>query len=198
MKWFFLVLAVFAGCVAPIRPYVWQESSPTQETEYDPYMDQGAGSVTGQAFLQRKDGVTVRAAGSVVTLDPATSLGDEWWDRPVRYAHEYFDVPPSRAFRRARRCVRADADGNFRFENLPVGKYYIQAEVTWKPGYDWVGGLVGAMVEIRNGEMVSVSLGPAMWRFRKALPVYFSRDSLDANKIVPMRGRSEPVCPEKI
>ena len=212
MKWLFLGLVGFAGCVAPIRPYVWQEPSSIKEDEYTPYAEQGAGSITGQAFLQRKDGVTVRAAGSIVTLDPATSIGKEWWDRPVRYAHEYFDIPPSHAFRRARRCVRADADGNFRFENLPAGKYYIQTSVTWQPGgywadrivgeiveiRNWDGGIVGAMVEIQSDETVSVTLGPAALQIdRASLSVWFVR-SLDGSKRwVGAKGHAEPICPKK-
>ena len=188
----------FAGCVAPIRPYVWQEPSSIKEDEYTPYAEQGAGSVIGQAFLQRKDGVTVRAAGSIVTLDPATSIGKEWWDRPVRYTHEYFDIPPTPAFLDARRCTRADADGNFRFEHLPAGKYYIQTEVAWQPGGHWAGGLVGAMVEIWNDETVSVALGPAAWRInRAALSVWFVRSPDGYKKWVGAKGHPEPVCPKK-
>ena len=200
MKTLFLIIALMvAGCVQ-VRPYVWSPPSPAQEAEYAPYMELGTGNVTGQAFLQRKDGMTVRAAGRIVTLDPATSIGKEWWNRPVRYAHEYFDIPPSHAFRQARRCVRADADGNFRFENLPAGKYYVQTSVTWQPGDYWAGGMVGVMVEIWNDETVSVALGPAAWRINKALPIYFFRN-LSADKTayfnVPIGGHSEPVCPEK-
>lgn len=198
MKWLFLVLVGFAGCVAPIRPYVWQEPSSAKEDEYAPYMEQGVGSVTGQAFLQRKDGMTVRAAGRIVTLDPATRNGKEWWDRPVRYVHEYFDIPPAPAFLDARRCTRADADGNFRFEHLPTGKYYIQTSVTWQPGDYWTGGMVGAMVEIRNDETVSVALGPAALQINRAsLSVWFVR-SLDGSKRwVGAKGHTEPICPKK-
>lgn len=87
------------GCAthSPI-PYVWSEATNEQAAEYIPYMQSGTGVITGQAFLVRRDGMTVRAAGDIVTLDPATTLGTEWWVRPVHYHHEYFDIPPSIAF----------------------------------------------------------------------------------------------------
>ena len=127
-------------------------------------MGSGTGSVTGQAFLQRRDGMTVRAAGRIVTLDPATSYGRVWWNRPVRAVREYFDIPPSPAFLQARRCVRADADGNFRFEKLPAGGYFVQVSVTWQPGDRVAGGMVGREVAVQDGQAVLVALGPGNFR----------------------------------
>ena len=195
MKWFFVLsFVVLAGCVSAIPPYMWQGASPEQEAEYASYMVSGAGVVTGQAFLQRRDGVTVRAAGRIVTLDPATSYGRVWWNRPVRYVHEYFNIPPSTAFLRARRCIRADADGNFRFENLPAGVYFVQVSVTWQPGSRVQGGMVGAEVEVVGGRVISVALGPGNWRIdRASLPLFFRRIS---GEHVPLAGRPEPTCPE--
>lgn len=191
MKHFWVAFVVLVGCVA-VRPYVWRKMSTDQESEYAPYMKSGSGTVIGQAFLQRRDGITVRAAGRIVTLDPATSIGQEWWDRPVHFVHEYFDVPPSYAFLSARRCVRADADGNFRFEEIPSGMYYLQTSVTWQPGRTRQGGMVGKVVEVRGGEVVSVVLGPAAYRIdRENLRPFFVTRSGP-----PLSGNPEPVCPK--
>ena len=173
------IYCMLLGCAPSIPPYTWGPVPQNQEAEYAPYMKEGAGSVAGQAFLNQRGGATVKASGRIVTLDPATSLGREWWIRPVVYRHEYFDVPPSPVFLAARRHTVADADGRFRFEGLPDGKYFVQTSVTWEVGRGRAavqGGLVGQEVEVVDGGAVDVILGPRAWRTDlSGLRVYYSQ-----------------------
>ncbi|EGY53163.1 hypothetical protein HMPREF9371_0654 [Neisseria shayeganii 871] len=102
----------------------------------------------------------VRAAGETVTLDPATTIGTEWWRKAGIYYVHRNQVPPSPGFSEARRTTVADADGNFTFENLPAGKYYVRTKVTWEIGgyFPTQGGLVGKMVEVKDNEPTRVIL----------------------------------------
>ena len=100
--------------------------------EYQPYLAAGNATITGQAFLTQRGGDVVKAAGRTVTLDPATSVGNEWWEKVVTDRYDQSETPPSTAFQQARRTTTADADGRFRFSDLPPGKYYLHTVVTWE------------------------------------------------------------------
>lgn len=159
---FLAALGVAAtGCArrGPRSP-TWLPQSEAREAEYRPYMAPGTATLTGQAFLTRRDGGVVKAAGRKVTLDPATSVGAEWWDKVGRLWLQAHLVPPSEAFWKARRTVVADADGRFKFADLPAGRYYVRSEVTWEVGgyYPTQGGLVGKLIEVRPGAIEDVIL----------------------------------------
>jgi len=143
------VVLVFAGCETLPPPPTWNPVTAELEAEYQPYLVAGAGTLTGQAFLSQRGGGVVKAAGQNVVLDPATTLGNEWWGKAgKKWVHRML-TPPSPAFAKARRTVVADADGKFHFSKLPAGKYYVHTEVTWDVAYLGVqGGIVGQLIEV--------------------------------------------------
>jgi hypothetical protein len=162
MKHFFLiVLFLLAGCVAtpPVQtpPPEWNSVNETYESEYIPYLGTGTGEITGQAFLTQRGGVVVKAAGRNVTIDPATSVGNEWWAKAGIIWQFKSLTPPSPNFHKARKTTVADADGRFKFSNIPDGEYYVRTEVTWLAG-TIQGGLVGSKVTVKNGMPTEVIL----------------------------------------
>ena len=161
MRVYFVALAaaLLSGCVT-MTPPQWNPVSDATEAEYQPYLTGGTGSVTGQAFLTQAGGAVVTAAGRTVTLDPATSVGNEWWGKAGKLWVFRALTPPSPGFAKARRTTVADAEGRFKFSDLAAGKYYVRTEVTWEVG-DYVptqGGLVGQVVEVRDGKTSEVIL----------------------------------------
>ncbi len=54
------------------------------------------------------------------------------------------------------RITTADANGEFRFENLPAGKYHLQTTITWavpgRYGLQSSGGVVSEKVTILEGQ----------------------------------------------
>jgi hypothetical protein len=163
MKKIAVSLALFglvSSCATVVSPPEWNPSSDAGEAEYGPYLKDGTASVSGQAFLTQQNGGVVKAAGRLVTLDPATSVGDEWWGKAGKFWVHRAITPPSPGFQKARRMTVADADGRFKFSDLPGGKYYVRTEVTWEIGnyYPTQGGLVGQLVEIGDGQIKEVIL----------------------------------------
>src|SRR4051812_19516625 len=111
-KCIYLVAVMFLlSCVPMIPPPQWRPNSDAAEAEYQIYLAGGTGSVTGQAFLTQRNGGVVKAAGREVTLDPATSVGNEWWTKAGKFWVQRTLTPPSLGFAKARRTVVADADG---------------------------------------------------------------------------------------
>lgn len=157
--WVVALIAVLSGCMMNPLPQ-WNAVSDAAEAEYQPYLAGGTESLAGQAFLAQRDGGVVKAAGRTVTLDPATSVGNEWWGKAGKFWVHRSLTPPSPGFAKARRTTVADADGRFKFSGLARGKYYVRTEVTWEiGGYNPTqGGLVGQVVEVRDGQTTEVVL----------------------------------------
>lgn len=157
-----VVLAVFvAGCTAPSRPPpTWNQANEGLEAEYAPYLKPGRATLAGQSFLTQRGGGVVKGAGRTVTLDPATTIGNEWWGKTGKLWMYRTLTPPSPGFHKARRTTVADADGRFRFTDLPGGRYYVRTEVTWEAGGidSTQGGLVGQPVELADGQSKDVVL----------------------------------------
>jgi hypothetical protein len=151
--------ALLCSC-ATVKPPVWNAISDSAEAEYQAYTPGGTASLSGQAFLTQRGGGVVKAAGRTVTLDPATSVGNEWWAKSGKsWALRSF-TPPSPGFAKARKTTVADADGRFKFLGLAPGKYYVRTEVTWEAGgyTPTQGGLVGQLVEVKADQPTEVVL----------------------------------------
>ena len=156
---FVFISVLFVGCATVTPPPKWNETSMGLESEYTKYQVEGTGSVSGQAFLSQQGGGTVKAAGNNVTLDPATSVGNEWWGKAaIVWVHRAL-TPPSANFHKTRRTTVADADGRFKFKNIPTGRYYVRTEVTWMvPTRGIQGGIVGRLIEVKDGETTELIL----------------------------------------
>ena len=122
------VAAFFSSCaqVPKVIPITWNSATAENEAEYGAYTSKGAASVIGQAFLSQRGGGVVKAAGQTITLDPATTIGNEWWGKAGKVWAHKDEVPPVAQFLRARRTAIADAEGRFKFSNVPPGRYYLR------------------------------------------------------------------------
>lgn len=161
---FAISLLISACATTPPAPSTpapsWSPVSDANEAEYLPYLQPGTSTLRGQAFLTQAGGRVVTAAGRTVTLDPATTVGNEWWGKSAKVWVHRALTPPSPTFFKARRSTTADADGRFVFSDIPAGKYYVRTEVTWEVGRHnpTQGGLVGRLVDVRDGKPNEVIL----------------------------------------
>ncbi|WP_019920853.1 lipoprotein [Duganella zoogloeoides] len=148
-----LAIAALAGCASRPPAPTYKQFSSSAEAEYEPYLVDGNSEIVGQAFLAQKGGGTVKAAGRLVTIDPVTEVSRAWWYQAGKVWRYKSTVPPFPKFVSARRSTTADADGRFKFSNIPAGSYYIRTEITWDvPFHGAQGGLVTGIVEVKAGE----------------------------------------------
>lgn len=160
MKHSALIAALLLSACATHKPQPFAPVNESGRAEYASYLVEGGATLRGQAFLTQRGGGTVKAAGRKVTLDPATSIGRDWWQKAGKtYAFSHRS-PPAEEFLKARRSTTADADGRFRFDKLPPGNYFVRTEVTWEVGgYNPIqGGALGRMVTVPASGEVEVVL----------------------------------------
>ncbi len=119
----------------------------------------GSGTIKGQAFLRRNDGMVVYAAGSDVRLIPKSTYADERMNaiygggkigryvQPVNNNPQYISMT---------KVTRANGEGRFEFKNLADGEYYIVTPVSWMAGDMPQGGSLMERVTIRGGNSVDL------------------------------------------
>jgi len=126
--------------------------------EYRAFLQGGAAELRGQAFLTTRGGEVRVAAGRVVTLDPATTYAREWFRRFGADVARFDAVPPDTTFIKARKTTTANAEGRFRFSGLAPGDYIVRTTVTWEVGSEMQGGVVAALVSVKEGQTEEVVL----------------------------------------
>jgi hypothetical protein len=120
----------------------------------------GKTTIKGEAFFRAENGRVVYAAGEWVYLIPATPysdarfasfFGDEKYLRATRLFLFQEADPRYRDFMRA---TKADSGGNFQFDQVGPGRYYIWTTATWIPD-NWIlpaGGLIYDKIEVSGHE----------------------------------------------
>lgn len=151
-------LAVLSACatMAPIE----RPSFPL--AEYEALPKEGTGAVTGQVFLRTMVGEVRYGAGSDVWLNPVTSYSTHWFQNDYsRPGTKLMPADPRQDDYIIE--VQADGHGNFRFDNVPPGDYYLTSEVVWHVPLGQFsstaqGGVISKRITVENGEEVRVML----------------------------------------
>lgn len=172
--------ALLAGCAAPsvqpVRsPYVdYVVGAPFDEPQAKALMQPGAGKVTGSAFMRQRGGGVVTCAGSAVRLVPGTAYAVERFtalngtaptagstmyrgalETPARF------TPEPLQYVLLQRSATCDAQGRFKFDNVPAGQYFVVTRVSWRVGYAVQGGDLSHLVTVQeNGPDLDVVLSP--------------------------------------
>jgi hypothetical protein len=155
-----LAMPLLAGCL----------TGPTQEVDlgdvsvFDAYRGGGPGTVVGQAFIRRDNGSVVTCAGDKVLLIPYAGGFSKAWDvaqtgvQPVsgsgRRISEMAGSDPR--FSEIVRRSQCDAQGNFRFNNVPVGRWVVFTQVTWEADDVRRGGGIGRRIAVTGAKPVEV------------------------------------------
>ncbi len=139
---------------APDTPRV-----PFSEAEYNALKKSGTGGLTGQAFLRTQGGDVKTAAGSTVRVEPATTISDQRFEVSCKGGKALAGDKDARVDQFVRETT-ADAEGRFKFNNLPPGAYYLTTTVMWSAasryGLSPQGGYLMKRVEIENKKIAEV------------------------------------------
>jgi hypothetical protein len=128
------------------------------EKDFAPYFVKGTATVKGQAFLKTMGGDVKYAAGDEIRLFPAVDY--------TREIVEYSKIGGADNIDETwLKYVRKDVAGgfgNFEFNNLPPGDYFLETAIFWEvPGrYGLIksGGIIKKQIKVLNGETVTVIL----------------------------------------
>lgn len=148
---------MLSGCASMpgLQPAV-KPSISYSAADHAAWKETGTAVVTGQAFLRQQGGGVVTCAGSPVYLLPKSPYFDEL--ATIIESRRKPDMTGFSADGFPGRSGQCDAQGNFRFENLPEASWYVISEVRWTIGYATQGGELVDTVTTTAGQTTNVLL----------------------------------------
>ena len=155
-----LAVMLLIGCTTPA--YVIVNDFNAEESAY--ILEEGSFSIQGSAFLRQRGGGVVGCQGNVVSLYPATrhmteifrhAYGSTEGGGYISHIPEFENID-SRVGKYSRK-TQCDIQGEFSFDDLVPGIYYVETTVSWNvPGSFWTsnkqGGALMQRVEIVDGD----------------------------------------------
>ena len=131
----------------------------------------GDANINGQAFLNTKGGTVVTCAGNYVQLTPVNSYSSERMQILYKstqsgyldsFTRSYMTLTPEAPseYNSLSRQARCDAQGNFKFKNVPSNKeYFVTTSVIWGVD-DFVkeGGFLMLRIKPKPSELMEIIL----------------------------------------
>ena len=165
----FLLLLVLAGCATP-------QGSPLPTLEITAPFDaaaaklllaDGTNIVKGNAFMRQQGGGVVTCAGQTVHLIPATPYASQRamalynsTERGMNSRRKFRFIPDPPEYYTTVRTSRCDSQGNFVFERVADGDFYVNTRVAWQVASTQQGGQLMHRVSVRGGQTVSLVIAP--------------------------------------
>ena len=161
-----ILLVVLAACIPAIQKHkMVNVFDPDEVSWFDKY---GGNSIKGSALIRQVGGGVVTCAGNEVELFPSSAYADErmlaiYGSNSAGYS-EYGsllieDLPDIQYLFKSKETF-CDAQGFFKFSNLPDGSYYVVTSVVWHVGSDSQGGALMQAVRLSGGQEAEVVLSP--------------------------------------
>lgn len=157
------VLALLvSGCVAPspqrasapLRISAVFDAAAARDAIKD-----GPHTISGSAFMRQRGGGVVTCAGYEVSLIPVNAYAETRISylyaernagfRPVSADRLAFDPDPPE-YQELRRQTKCDQRGEFRFEAVADGEYFVIAVVIWEAGKSAQGGTLFTRVKVQG------------------------------------------------
>lgn len=151
---------MLSGCIASKPPVALNNKFDTALTK-SLFESRGKNTIQGNAFLRQQGGGVVTCAGSDVRMLPVTQYSTEriqhiysnsergyrpFFMGPVQFTENPYEY---QQYHVTNVC---DSQGNFSFDNVGDGDYYVTTMVKWQVGYNMQGGLLMQKVKVSNGE----------------------------------------------
>jgi hypothetical protein len=168
---FLAMFALLAGCAAPMQPTTWRIAQPFDADQARALLQPGPNTIKGNGFIRQRGGGVVTCAGSQVRLIPLT----EYAKQRLTYLYGsgmYTGValwrpgesvvfePDPPAYAELTRITRCDGQGNFVFDRVADGEFFVSTVVTWVVASQPQGGSLITRVRVSGGVVESVVLSP--------------------------------------
>jgi hypothetical protein len=144
----------------------YQISVPFDQEQATRLLADGSATIAGRSAIRRPDGGLATCAGQPVYLVPATEYArvrmralygsDQRGARLDGRSHRFEPDPP--AYSRLVRQERCDANGNFRFDRVAAGSFFVTAVVRWQQGERQAGGSLMQRATAVPGRRVELNL----------------------------------------
>lgn len=158
--------AVLTGCAAPVqqRPAI-NISVPFDSAQASRLLQDGANTIKGNAFLRQRGGGVVTCAGSQVYLVPGTDYAKQRFaalysgDGNTGINRRRIDpifVPDSAEYKASVKTTKCDAQGNFVFDRVADGTFYLTTVVNWQVGGVNQGGHLMHRAQVKGVETLNL------------------------------------------
>ena len=167
------VVVLTAACAAPTPPAPpAQMTAPFNAADVAWSLAPGTATVEGRAAVPAGGSAAHTCAGSEAQLVPAgiyatemmrMVFGNDTRGYVTLASSPRYPTNIPADFPRSIRRVGCDADGRFRFEGVPAGRWYVFSNVIWRSGGGETapeGGALMQRVEVAQGARVNVVLSP--------------------------------------
>lgn len=171
-KKLFMLLPLFflEACQLYPKIQIYNIKSPFDEKEAEKLMKPGKNTIIGNSFLRMRNGGIITCAGYKVTLIPVTAYAEERMlmlynnktkgFNPLVYngqhLRKYQFEPEWAAYSDFTKETMCDSSGNFKFNNIADGSFYILTNVNWETPsqYNTImnGGTLMEKITVKNGE----------------------------------------------
>jgi hypothetical protein len=158
-----LVIAFcITGCVQPQAPITVTLNSTFNEEEAKSLLKDGTNTIQGNAFMRQQGGGVVTCAGNEVFLTPDTDYSKERMvaiygsseiglsQRPIQF------IPDIKAYKDLVKKTQCNSQGNFKFEKVADGTFYVVTSVLWQVANSPQGGNLMKKVSVKNGEIQDI------------------------------------------
>jgi hypothetical protein len=152
-----LIVMWLGGCQTTVQVQSRFEPKPAETA-----LQSGTNTIKGSAFMRKRTGSIVPAAGEIVYLIPATPYAEERFAKlfprgklnPIQSSRNADATDPD--YVRLMRTTKGDKSGNFSFENVKPGPWFISTRVSWhEPRADVPsGGAIYERVDIKGQDQV--------------------------------------------
>ena len=162
----FLCVLSLSGCASLPAQEPLKQTVKFNEAEAKKMLAVGNNTVYGSAFLKQMGGGVVTCAGETVRLIPATMYATErmkyFYGPSVDYSvGVYFggkSAEDNAPYESNIKTTVCNQNGDFSFDNVADGSFYVSTVVLWKVAHRIQGGGLAQRVNVKSGEKKQVIL----------------------------------------
>ncbi len=160
---FIALFVLLTGCQATKNIPTYYIMSDYEHEKGEKVLKKGNNTVTGNSFLRQQGGGIVTCAGFQAYIVHTENYTNERIFAIYGSNVEGYNnsrvlkfVPDLKEYFKNSRRTTCDSSGDFKFNNLVNGEYYIVTQVNWKIGHMIHGGFLMKRIKLKDGELKEV------------------------------------------